>query len=81
MAHVDLAVRLDGHRAHPFHRAHRGQAAFPADSKQMIDALGADDLTTTAVRGLRFGGRIAAGEPVGNELVAAEFTEWPARRY
>jgi hypothetical protein len=58
------------------------QAAFPADSRQMIDALGgADDLTTTTVRGLHFGGPIAEGEPTGNELAAAESAEWLAKRY
>ena len=47
------------------------QAAFPADSRRMVAALGAADLTTVAVRGLHFGGAIADGEPTGNELAAA----------
>jgi hypothetical protein len=50
--------------------------AFPADSRRMIDALGAADLTTASVRGLHFGGAIAAGEPDGNELAAAEIVAW-----
>ncbi len=57
------------------------QAAFPADTRRMIDALGAADLTTTRVRGLHFGGAIAAGEPTGNELAAAEITAWLDKRY
>ncbi|MFF5988561.1 alpha/beta hydrolase family protein [Prauserella flavalba] len=57
------------------------QAAFPADSRRMIGALGADDLTTTAVRGLHFGGAIAEGQPTGNELAAAEIAGWLAERY
>jgi hypothetical protein len=57
------------------------QAAFPADSRQMIDALGADDLTTATVRGLHFGGPIAGGEPAGNELAAAEIIGWLAKRH
>jgi hypothetical protein len=31
------------------------QTAFPADSRQMIDALGAEDLTTATIRGPREG--------------------------
>jgi hypothetical protein len=46
------------------------QTAFPADSHQMIDALGAKDLTTATVRGLPFGGAIGQGEP----------TSWPPPR-
>ncbi|GAA1864351.1 alpha/beta fold hydrolase [Pseudonocardia ailaonensis] len=57
------------------------QAAFPADSARMIGALGAADLTTAAVRGLHFGAAIAAGEPTGNELAAAEITEWLGKRF
>ncbi len=57
------------------------QAAFPADTRRMIDALGAEDLTTTAVRGLHFGGAIADGEPTGNELAAAEIADWLGARH
>jgi hypothetical protein len=56
------------------------QAAFPADSRRMIDALGAKDLTTATVRGLHFGGAIAAGEPTGAELAAGEISRWLAER-
>lgn len=57
------------------------QAAFPADSRRMTGALGAEDLTTATVRGLHFGGPIADGEPVGNELAATEIIAWLAKRY
>jgi hypothetical protein len=57
------------------------QAAFPADSRQMIDALGAEDLTTATVRGLHFGGPIASGEPAGNELAATEIIGWLSKRH
>jgi catechol 2,3-dioxygenase-like lactoylglutathione lyase family enzyme len=57
------------------------QAAFPADSRRMIDALGPDDLTTATVRGLRFGGAIAEGEPTGNELAAEEIRGWLDKRF
>ena len=57
------------------------QAAFPADSRRMIAALGAADLTTAAVRGLHFGGAIADGEPTGNELAAHEIAAWLGARY
>jgi hypothetical protein len=57
------------------------QAAFPADSRRMIDALGATDLTTTTVRGLHFGGAITTGEPTGNELASEEIATWLAKRF
>ncbi|MBV9795942.1 MAG: alpha/beta hydrolase [Actinobacteria bacterium] len=57
------------------------QAAFPADSRRMIEALGAEDLTTATVRGLHFGGAISDGEPTGNELAAAEITAWLVKRH
>jgi hypothetical protein len=56
------------------------QAAFPADTRAMIDALGAADRTTATVRGLHFGGAIAEGEPTGNELAASEIVEWLGKR-
>ena len=57
------------------------QAAFPADSRQMIDALGAKDLTTATVRGLHFGGPIAKGEPTGNDLAATKIINWLSKRH
>jgi hypothetical protein len=57
------------------------QAAFPADSRQMIEALGAEDLTTATVRGLHFGGPIADSEPTGNELAATEIISWLSKRH
>jgi hypothetical protein len=57
------------------------QAAFPADSRRMVDALGAKDLTAATVRGLHFGGRIADGQPTGNELAAAEIIDWLTKRH
>ena len=57
------------------------QAAFPADSRQMVDALGAEDLTTATVRGLHFGAPIADGEPAGNELAATEIIDWLSKRH
>src|SRR5262249_6270917 len=57
------------------------QVPSPADSRRMIDALGAADLTATTVRGLHFGGPIAEGEPTGNELAAVEIVGWLAKRY
>ena len=57
------------------------QASFPADSRRMTNALGADDLTTATVRGLHFGGPIAKGEPAGNELAATEIIDWLAKRH
>ncbi len=57
------------------------QAAFPSDNRRMIDALGAADLTTAAVRGLHFGGPITDGEPAGNDIAATEIAEWLGKRY
>jgi len=57
------------------------QAAFPADSRRMVAALGAADLTAVAVRGLHFGGAIAEGEPTGNELAAREIAAWLGVRH
>jgi len=52
------------------------QAAFPADSRRMADALGSSDLTRTTVRGTHFGGPIGAGELTGNELAGGEIRAW-----
>ncbi|HEY0814234.1 MAG TPA: alpha/beta hydrolase [Pseudonocardia sp.] len=57
------------------------QAAFPADTRAMIAALGAADLTVATVRGLHFGGALADGEPTGNELAAAEIQGWLDKRF
>jgi hypothetical protein len=57
------------------------QAAFPDDSRRMINALGAEDLTTATVRGLHFGAPIAEGKPTGNELAAAEIIDWLGKRH
>ncbi|MBC3193346.1 alpha/beta hydrolase [Pseudonocardia sp. C8] len=57
------------------------QAAFPSDSRRMIDALGSTDRTATTVRGLHFGGPIADGEPTGNELAAREIAGWLSDRF
>ncbi|KAA9166524.1 alpha/beta hydrolase [Amycolatopsis acidicola] len=57
------------------------QAAFPADTRRMIDALGAPDRTVATVRGLHFGGAIAEGEPTGNQLAAQEIAGWLADRF
>ena len=57
------------------------QAAFPSDSRRMVAALGTDDLTHVRVRGTHFGGAIAAGEPTGNELAAAEIGTWLGERH
>jgi hypothetical protein len=57
------------------------QAAFPADSRQMAGALGAEDLTTATVRGLHFGAPIANAEPTGNELAATEIINWLSKRH
>ena len=57
------------------------QAAFPAVSRRMIDALGAEDLTTATVPGLHFGGPMGKGEPTGNELAATEIIAWLSKRH
>ena len=57
------------------------QAAFPADSRQMAGALGAEDLTTATVRGLHFGAPLANAEPTGNELAATEIINWLSKRH
>ena len=57
------------------------QAAFPADSLRMVDALGAADLTHRTVRGLHFGAAIAVGEPTGNALAGEEIAAWLGERF
>jgi hypothetical protein len=57
------------------------QAAFPADTARMVDALGAADRTHRRIRGLHFGGAIEQGEPTGNDLAGAAVAEWIGRRF
>jgi hypothetical protein len=57
------------------------QGAFPRDSRRMIAALGADDLTTSAVRGLHFGDPVTPDAPSGTELAAAEIGRWTGDRF
>ncbi|MGY1616589.1 hypothetical protein ACI797_07540 [Geodermatophilus sp. SYSU D00691] len=57
------------------------QACFPADVRAMTATLGADDLSTCAVRGTHFGGPIATGEPTGASLAAAEIGAWLEKRF
>jgi len=57
------------------------QAAFPADSRRMIGALGAVDLSTVVVRGLHFGGAVGEGEATGNELAAEQIAGWLGDRF
>ncbi|MEJ2866709.1 alpha/beta hydrolase [Actinomycetospora sp. OC33-EN08] len=57
------------------------QAAFPSDSRRMVSALGAVDLTHESVRGTHFGGAIADGEPTGNQLAAGRIAEWLGARH
>jgi hypothetical protein len=57
------------------------QAAFPADSRAMTDALGAADLTVDRVRGTHFGGPVAPGEPAGSQLAGERITAWLRERF
>ena len=58
------------------------QAAFPSDSRRMIGALGAADLThRDRARDCTSAARSPPGEPTGNELAAAEIAAWLAARY
>lgn len=57
------------------------QACFPGDVRAMTAALGAADLNTCSVRGTHFGGPIAAGEPTGASLAAAEIGAWLEKRF
>jgi hypothetical protein len=57
------------------------QAAFPADSRRMVAALGAADTTHATVRGLHFGGPVAGGEPPGSALAGEEIGRWLAERF
>ena len=57
------------------------QAAFPSDSRAMVGALGAEDLTHATVRGTHFGGAVMRGEPTGNERAAERIGRWLADRH
>ncbi|MBW0116676.1 hypothetical protein I4J48_15635 [Pseudonocardia sp. KRD-169] len=57
------------------------QAAFPADSRRRVDALGVADLTTASVRGLHLGGAPVPGESTGNDLAADEIVGWLGKRH
>lgn len=57
------------------------QVCFPSDIRSMGAALGAEDLTTSTVRGTHFGGPIAEGEPTGASLAAAEIGAWLEERF
>ncbi|GAA3546108.1 hypothetical protein GCM10022222_32210 [Amycolatopsis ultiminotia] len=57
------------------------QGAFPSDTRRMIAALGAGDVTVATVHGLHFGNAIAEGEPTGNELAAADIARWLEQRF
>lgn len=57
------------------------QATFPAETSQMVNALGAADLTHIVVRGTHFGGPIADGERTGNELAAQQIRRWLEPRH
>lgn len=57
------------------------QAAFPADSRAMIAALGAADLTVDRVRGTHFGGPVAPGGPPGSQLAGERISAWLRERF
>lgn len=57
------------------------QAAFPGDTRSMVDSLGAADLTHVAVRGTDFGGPIAKGEPAGHDLAGHQIRAWLEKRH
>ncbi len=52
------------------------QASYPDDISRFGTLLGASDLTVDVVRGTHFGGAIAQGEPLGNELAAGRILAW-----
>jgi hypothetical protein len=57
------------------------QAAFPAETKKMVQALGATDLTHESIRGLHFGGALAEGEPTGNDAAGGAIARWLRCRF
>ena len=57
------------------------QAAFPADTRAMVAALGAADLETATVRGTHFGGPVAPDEPPGHRLAGQRIERWLGHRF
>lgn len=57
------------------------QVGFPTQSRAMVDALGAADLTHELVRGTHFGGPIAEGHAAGSVLAAERISGWLNARY
>jgi hypothetical protein len=57
------------------------QAAFPADSRAMTDAVGAADLTVDTIRGTHFGGPVAPGETPGSRLAGERISAWLGERF
>ncbi|MGW2962714.1 hypothetical protein ACWDGI_30215 [Streptomyces sp. NPDC001220] len=57
------------------------QASFPADIARFTAAIPSKDLSVGAVDGTHFGGRLAQGEPTGNELAASRIAAWIAERF
>jgi hypothetical protein len=57
------------------------QAAFPADSREMVRTLGAPDLTHSTIRGLHFGGALGKGEPTGNDVAGEAIAAWLGDRF
>nr|WP_043451629.1 alpha/beta hydrolase [Jongsikchunia kroppenstedtii] len=57
------------------------QACFPADAREMIDALAGDDVTLTRVPGKHFGGALHDGEPTGATLAGDEMGRWLTERF
>lgn len=57
------------------------QASFPADADEFMAALGSTDKTRVTVRGLHFGGPIAAGQPAASELAGEQIGRWLSQRH
>lgn len=57
------------------------QAALPAASARMFEALAGADKTRHVVRGQHFGQPIAAGEPTGYAAAAVHIEHWLAGRF
>lgn len=57
------------------------QAAFPADSRAMLAALGSTDLTAEKVRGTHFGGPVEEGAPPGSRLAGERILAWLGQRF
>ncbi|MEU8632615.1 alpha/beta hydrolase [Amycolatopsis sp. NPDC048633] len=52
------------------------QACFPADIREMADAMGSRELTVARVEGTHFGGPITPGRPSGIQLATKEISAW-----